>query len=154
MVTSMVTYKNVVEATVDIIREAETQLPDDVIDALKNARQDESSDVAVSQIDAILKNIDIASNNNIPLCQDTGILIFYVEIGRELKLNIDLKGAILEASRIATQEVPLRPNAVHPITRSNSSDNTGDGIPDIKYDFVEGDQLKITVAPRVQAQRT
>jgi len=148
MVTSMVTYKNVVEATVDIIREAETQLPDDVIDALKSARQNESSDVAISQIDAILKNIEIASNNDIPLCQDTGILIFYVEIGRELKLDIDLKGAILEASRIATQEVPLRPNAVHPITRSNSNDNTGDGIPDIKYDFVEGDQLKITVAPK------
>ncbi|NYT19030.1 MAG: fumarate hydratase [Methanosarcinales archaeon] len=143
-----ITYDAVVKATIDIIKEAETLLPDDVIKALETAKENESSDVARSQIEAILRNIEIAGNNSIPLCQDTGILIFYVEIGRELHLDIDLKGAILEATRIATSQVPLRPNAVDPLSRSNSNDNTGEGLPDIKYDFVEGKQLKITVAPK------
>lgn len=146
--TGRITYDAVVEATVNIIKEAETRLPNDVIKALETAKENESSDVARSQIEAILKNIEIAGNNSIPLCQDTGILIFYVEIGRELNLDIDLEGAILEATRIATRQVPLRPNAVDPLTRCNSSDNTGKGLPDIKYDFVEGKQLKITVAPK------
>ncbi|WP_135612406.1 fumarate hydratase [Methanococcoides sp. AM1] len=143
-----ITYDAVVKATINIIKEAETLLPDDVIKALETAKENESSDVARSQIEAILKNIEIAGNNSIPLCQDTGILIFYVDIGRDLNIDFDIKGAILEATRIATQQVPLRPNAVDPLSRSNSSDNTGEGLPDIKYDFVEGKQLKITVAPK------
>ncbi|SET09770.1 fumarase, class I alpha subunit [Methanococcoides vulcani] len=146
--TGKITYDAVVKATVNTIKEAETLLPDDVIKALETAKENESSDVARSQIEAILKNIEIAGNNSIPLCQDTGILIFYVEIGRDLHIDFDLKGAILEATRIATQQVPLRPNAVDPLSRSNSNDNTGEGLPDIKYDFVEGKQLKITVAPK------
>ncbi|KGK98910.1 fumarate hydratase [Methanococcoides methylutens] len=146
--TGKITYDAVVKATIDTIKEAETLLPDDVIKALETAKKNESSDVARSQIEAILKNIEIAGNNSIPLCQDTGILIFYVDIGRDLHIDFDLKGAILEATRIATQQVPLRPNAVDPLTRNNSSDNTGEGLPDIKYDFVEGEQLKITVAPK------
>ncbi|WP_135604670.1 fumarate hydratase [Methanococcoides sp. NM1] len=146
--TGKITYDAVVKATVNTIKEAETLLPDDVIKALETAKENESSDVARSQIEAILKNIEIAGNNSIPLCQDTGILIFYVDIGRDLHIDFDLKGAILEATRIATQQVPLRPNAVDPLSRSNSNDNTGEGLPDIKYDFVEGKQLKITVAPK------
>lgn len=143
-----ITYENIVEATINIIKKAETQLPTDVIEAIEEAKQNETSDVAASQLDAILKNIEIAGNTNVPLCQDTGILIFYVDIGRDLILDFDIKGAILEAVRKATKLVPLRPNAVHPITRKNSNDNTGEGLPDIKYDFVEGSQLKITVAPK------
>ncbi|UGV41219.1 fumarate hydratase [Methanococcoides orientis] len=146
--TGKITYDAVVKATIDTIKEAETLLPDDVIKALETAKKNESSNVARSQIEAILKNIEIAGNNSIPLCQDTGILIFYVDIGRDLHIDFDLKGAILEATRIATQQVPLRPNAVDPLTRNNSSDNTGEGLPDIKYDFVEGEHLKITVAPK------
>ncbi|WP_445475889.1 fumarate hydratase [Methanococcoides methylutens] len=146
--TGNITYDAVVKATINIIKEAETLLPDDVIKALETAKENESSDVARSQIEAILKNIEIAGNNSIPLCQDTGILIFYVDIGMDLHIDFDIKEAILEATRIATQQVPLRPNAVDPLTRNNSSDNTGDGLPDIKYDFVEGNQLKITVAPK------
>ncbi|WP_440952263.1 fumarate hydratase [Methanococcoides sp. FTZ1] len=146
--TGKITYDAAVEATFNIIKEAETILPEDVVKALETAKENESSDVAISQIEAILKNIEIAGKNSVPLCQDTGILIFYVEIGRELNFDFDLKGAILEATRQATIQVPLRPNAVDPLTRSNSSDNTGEGLPDIKYDFVDGKQLKITVAPK------
>ena len=136
------------EATIDILRKAETELPDDVVEALNRAEIDESNSVAKAQINAILENVRIAKENAVPMCQDTGILIFYVEIGRALSLDFNLKDAITEGVRRATEAIPLRPNAVEPFTRKNSGDNTGSGLPDIKYELVEGDGLTITVAPK------
>ncbi len=135
-------------AVIDILREAETVLPDDVTKALKKAASEESSPVAGEQLAAILKNIEVASGKKVPMCQDTGILIFFVEIGRDLELDFRLEDAIIEGVKKATQSIPLRPNAVDPINRNNSGNNTGNGIPDIKYEFVEGNSLKITVAPK------
>ncbi|MCG7849034.1 MAG: fumarate hydratase [ANME-2 cluster archaeon] len=131
-----------------IIRQAETCLPNDVIEALKNARDLESENRAIAQLDAILKNILIADNRAIPMCQDTGILVFFVEIGRDVCIDFDLDEAIRQGVRQATNSVPLRPNAVEPLTRQNSGDNTGDGLPDINYSFVDGKAVKITVAPK------
>ncbi len=148
ILTEKISCDNVVKATIDIIREAQTRLPEDVVDSIRSALETETSQVARSQLEAILKNISLARDNSIPLCQDTGILIFYVEIGKDLTLDFDLEGAILEGVRRATVLVPLRPNAVEPLTRLNSNDNTGDGLPDIKYSFVEGNRLTLTVAPK------
>ncbi|QLC49560.1 fumarate hydratase [Methanolobus zinderi] len=145
---SDISHNDVVSATVDILKSAETVLPEDVVNSLKAAKQNESSSVAKAQLEAILKNIEIAGKSGIPMCQDTGILIFFVEIGREIRLDFDLEDAIIEGVRQATESIPLRPNAVHPLTRNNKGDNVGDGIPDIKYDFVEGDRIRITVAPK------
>lgn len=143
-----ISYDNVVKATIDILKRAETTLSEDVIEAIQKARDNESSPVAREQLNAILKNIDIASRNEVPICQDTGILIFFVEIGRELVIDFNLDAAISEGVRKATKSIPLRPNAVDPLTRTNSKDNTGDGIPDINYSFCDGNKLKITVAPK------
>ncbi len=137
-----------VDSVVDILRKAQTSLPQDVVVALKNARAQESSQLAREQLDAILRNIEIASEKQIPICQDTGILIFFVDIGRDLKLDFDIGAAIAKGVELATECIPLRPNAVDPLTRHNSGTNIGDGIPDIKYELVEGRQLKITVAPK------
>ncbi|MBN1134620.1 MAG: fumarate hydratase [Methanosarcinaceae archaeon] len=143
-----ITRKKVVEATIDILKKAETKLPDDVINALNRAEVRESNPVAKAQLKAILQNIKIAKDNSVPICQDTGVLIFYVEIGCDLSLDFNLEDAITEGVRRATETIPLRPNAVHPLTRKNSGDNTGIGLPDIKYELVEGDGLTITVAPK------
>ncbi|MFP4654352.1 MAG: fumarate hydratase [Methanohalobium sp.] len=143
-----ITRDSVVDATIHILKQAETTLPDDVVDALKSAGQVESNPLARSQINAVLQNIDIARKHKIPMCQDTGILIFYVKLGRKLALDFDIKDAIEEGVRYATDTIPLRPNAVDPITRKNSGDNTGAGIPDIKYELVNGSKLTITVAPK------
>lgn len=135
-------------ATVDLIREAETCLPSDVIDAIEKAYEREAFETAKAQLAAILKNIELSKKQMIPMCQDTGIMVFFVEIGRSLILDFDLEGAIIEGVRLATVQVPLRPNAVSPLSRKNSADNTGIGLPDINYSFAEGDQLIITVAPK------
>jgi len=146
--TGKITYEDVAIATVDIIREAETSLSYDVVCAIENAYNKEGSEIAKAQLAAILKNIELSKKQLIPMCQDTGIMVFFVEIGRSLIIDFDLEGAIIEGVRRATVQVPLRPNAVSPFSRKNSGDNTGAGLPDINYSFVEGNKLSITVAPK------
>ena len=146
--TPKITNDSVVNATIDILKKAETQLPSDVIDALKQSQIRETSPIAKSQLSAILKNIEIAKERSIPMCQDTGILVFFVELGRDVHLDFNLEDAIVEGVRRATKIIPLRPNTVDPLTRNNSGDNTGVGLPDIKYEMVDGNKLTITVAPK------
>ncbi|HUV81795.1 MAG TPA: fumarate hydratase [archaeon] len=140
--------QTVSDAVENIIKQAETELPDDVIAALKNAMTSEDNTTAKAQLSVILENIKIADNRTIPMCQDTGILVFFVEIGRQVCIDFDLDAAIIQGVRQATLSVPLRPNAVDPLTRKNSGDNTGDGLPDINYSFVDRDALTISVAPK------
>jgi tartrate/fumarate subfamily iron-sulfur-dependent hydro-lyase alpha chain len=140
--------QTVSDAVENIIKQAETELPDDVIAALKNAMTSEDNTTAKAQLSVILKNIKIAESRTIPMCQDTGILVFFVEIGRQVCIDFDLDAAIIQGVRQATLNVPLRPNAVDPLTRKNSGDNTGDGLPDINYSFVDMDALTISVAPK------
>ncbi|MCL7475118.1 MAG: fumarate hydratase [Methanosarcinales archaeon] len=139
---------SVSDAVEGIIRQAQTCLPGDVMGALENARDRESEGRAKAQIDAILKNIRIADTRTIPMCQDTGILVFFVEMGRDVCIDFNLDEAIRQGVRKATKSVPLRPNTVEPLTRHNSGDNTGDGLPDINYFFVDGTAITITVAPK------
>jgi fumarate hydratase subunit alpha len=123
-------------------------LPADVVEALEEADKHESSEVAKSHLRAILRNAAMAKERGIPMCQDTGVFIFFVEIGREVTLAFDPADALRDALRQTTAEIPLRPNAVHPLTRHNSNDNTGEGLPDVRYSLTGGDGLRITVVPK------
>ena len=145
---SKISRENFIRSIADLLRKAEIELPDDVVSAIRKAETAEESQVAKSQLQAILMNIELAKRHGVPMCQDTGIMIFFVEIGTEFQPGFDLEAAIREAVILATVEVPLRPNAVDPLTRKNSLDNTGVGIPDIHWKFVPGNQLKITAAPK------
>ncbi len=143
----MVSREEVIEVVVDLLRKAHTELPEDVVNALKNAYEREEG-IARSIIKAILDNISASKNLGVPMCQDTGIPVVFVEIGREVDLNFDLKEAIREGVKKATKEVPLRPNAVHPLTRKNPGTNVGSHIPQINIDLVEGDAIKLTIMPK------
>lgn len=145
---SKISRENFIRSIADLLRKAEIELPDDVVSAIRKAETTEESQVAKSQLQAILMNIELAKRHGVPMCQDTGIMIFFVEIGTEFQPGFDLEAAIREAVILATAEVPLRPNAVDPLTRKNSLDNTGVGIPDIHWKFVPGNQLKITAVPK------
>jgi fumarate hydratase subunit alpha len=137
----------VVEATVRALRHAETSLPGWVLQMIRDASEQETNPTARSHLQFMLENVRIAEARRLPLCQDTGLPIFRVEMGRDLKLDFDLRMAIEDGVRIATLEIPLRPNAVDPLTRQNSGDNTGAGMPDIVLDLVEGNGLCITAFP-------
>ncbi|WP_338099426.1 fumarate hydratase [Methanolapillus africanus] len=141
-------FDSVANAVFEILRESETILPDDVVLSIQNAADKESSPVAKTQLNSILKNIELAAKKSVPICQDTGIFIFFVEIGRDLCLDFDIEGAIRNGCVRATREVPLRPNVVDPLTRHNTGNNIGYGLPEINYAFVPGNTLTITVAPK------
>ena len=132
---------------IELIRKAETELPEDVIKALKSA-YDIEDDIAKTQIDAILKTIDLAKKTKRPMCQDTGIQTFFVDVGIDFPHIKKLKKIILNGVKRATEEIPLRPNTVDPFTGVNHKDNTGDFIPYITWDFVEGSDVHIVSLPK------
>ncbi len=144
----MPTYEEVVKTVVELFRKAETELSDDVLKALRKAYDEEENEIAKMNLKAIIKNVEIAKEKRIPMCQDTGLPIVFVELGRELCLDFNLREAIVEGIRVATREIPLRPNAVHPLTRENSGDNVGINMPIVDVEIVEGDRLKLTVMPK------
>jgi fumarate hydratase subunit alpha len=140
--------ENFIRSIINLLHKAEIELPEDVINALRRAEASEESPVAKFQLQAILKNIELAEKHGIPMCQDTGIMIFFIELGTEFHAGFDLEAAVREAVILATKEIPLRPNAVNPLTRENSGNNTGPGIPDIHWKMVPGNHLKVTFAPK------
>ncbi len=143
-----VTREDVIGSVEKILREAVIKLPEDVIFCLESSLKKESNERAKATLKTIIDNVKVAEETDKPMCQDTGIPIFFVELGRDLILDFDLKEAITDGVRKATKSIPLRPNAVHPLTRENPGDNTGIGMPDITIDFVDGKNMKITAFPK------
>jgi fumarate hydratase subunit alpha len=137
-----------VDAAVQVIRQAETSLPEWIVSLIEKARTSERDPVARAHLEFMLENVRIARIEGLPICQDTGLLIFHVEQGRDLDLGFDLAEALAEGVRMATNAVPLRPNVVDPLSRKNTGDNTGKGIPEVILDLVEGDGLRLTVLPK------
>jgi fumarate hydratase subunit alpha len=139
--------ENIVDGVVQLIKKAETELPDDVIQALKKAYKVEKG-VARTQIEAILENIDLSKKSGHPMCQDTGIQTFFVEVGVDFPEINKLKEIITRGVKKATLEIPIRPNTVDPISGVNHKDNTGNHVPYITWDFVNGDSVLITAFPK------
>ncbi len=135
------------DTTFRLLKMAVTKLPKDIEDALRTAHERETNETAKTQLSAILTNLEIA-DTGVPMCQDTGIMIFYVKVGDKFPFIGEIKDALTKASRKATSEVPLRPNAVNPIVGGNSGDNTGKKIPWINWEIVPGDSLEITAFPK------
>jgi len=142
----MISESAITDVTVELLRLAVTSLPIDIREGLKNAYDREQDNIPKMQLKNILDNMAIAEDEKLPMCQDTGVQIFYVTFGRGLVM--DVEGAIKEGVKKATEEVPLRPNAVHPVSRSNPGDNTGLLMPYINYDFSQEDYIEISVMPK------
>jgi len=133
------------EASFNLIRQAAIYLPEDVKKALRKAYEGEKSQYGKMQLRAILDNIELAEKCRVPVCQDTGTIIFYVRAGAEFKPLDRIEEALVRATRRATKEIPLRPNAVDPFTQKNSGDNTGRFIPYVDWEIVPGSSLELTV---------
>jgi fumarate hydratase subunit alpha len=123
-------------------------LPEDVVAALKAAREKEKSPVCRDVLDRILENADIAGNEQIPLCQDTGAAVVVLELGQEVHISGgDFYAAIDEGVRQAYDKGYLRKSIVSGpcFARVNTKDNTPAMI---HTDIVPGDRLKISVLPK------
>ena len=131
-----------------LCKEANFFLGEDVLSALKKARKEEESPTAINVLDQIIENADIAAKEEMPLCQDCGLAIIFVELGQDAHIKGgDLYEAINEGVRKGYSEGYLRKSVVkQPFSaRMNTKDNT----PAIIHtEIVKGDKLKITVAPK------
>lgn len=129
------------DAVKEMILNVSTNLPKDVYDALAAARKNETHDSAKVILGQLLSNADLASRTKLPLCQDTGVAVFFVKRGEDVHIEGDSLSAILNAAMVdAYEEGLLRKSLCHPLTRANSGDNS----PAIIHtDIVEGDGLTI-----------
>lgn len=125
--------------------EAATYIEDDVLAAIKKAKSKECG-LAKSILEQIIENDELASKENIPMCQDTGITIVFVEIGNEVYINGNLEEAINAGVAKGYTEGYLRKSVVaSPLNRVNTKNNTPAII---HYKYTTGDKLKITVCPK------
>lgn len=144
----MAIEKIIEDTAFNLLKLAVIRLPADVKEALQHAYREETSEVGKVQLEAILKDIELAEKENTPLCQDTGIAIFYIKAGTRANGLDKIEAALQNATRRATKEVPLRPNTVDPFTHKNPSDNTGRYIPYTNWELVEGSTIEITAFPK------
>jgi len=131
-----------------LFQEANFYLPGDVVMAIEKAREAEESPVGQEVLDRILENKDISAADNVPLCQDTGSAVVFLELGQDVHVvNGDLYEAVNEGVRQGYDEGYLRKSIVNQpfSTRVNTKDNTPAMI---HTDIVPGDQMKITVMPK------
>jgi len=137
------TKEQYVEKFVELIRRASAQLPEDVVEALRQGREKEKQEgLARKALDTILNNVDLADERSAPICQDTGTPVVWVHhpLGVSTRL---LKEAFVDAVREATARKYLRPNAVDTLTGKNTGDGSGRGIPHLY--FAEWDEPAIEV---------
>ena len=128
--------------------EASYYLSEDVLDALRTAREQEVSPVGQAVLDQVLQNAEIAASGELPLCQDTGLTVVFIELGQDVHVvSGDLYEAINEGVRQGYREGYLRKSVVDkPFSaRVNTKDNTPAVI---HTDIVPGDKLKVTVCPK------
>ncbi|WP_102834317.1 fumarate hydratase [Clostridioides difficile] len=138
--------EQIVEQVKKLCIEASLYLGEDVLSCIKEKAKSEKSEVGKNILNILVENAEIAKEKNIPICQDTGMAVFFVEIGQEVLIEGDtLTDAINEGVRQGYEEGYLRKSVVSPINRVNTKDNTPAVI---HYDMVKGDKIKIEFAAK------
>ena len=141
-------YSEVIEVVAQLCQDTNFSLPEDVLNSLRKARSEEESPLGRIVLAQILENARIAAEEKVPICQDCGTAIVFLELGEELEItggNLNLYAAIEEGVRKGYKEGYLRKSICHPFTRKNTGDNT----PAMIYtDIVPGNKLKIIFCPK------
>jgi len=141
-----VDVSTIIDHIAKMCMDANYYVDDELLSALKAAKEKESSELGKNILGQIIENDEIALKNHVPMCQDTGVVTVFVEMGNQLQLIGDLEAAINEGVRRGYEKGYLRKSVVkHPIDRINTQDNTPAVI---HYKLITGDQLKITLAPK------
>lgn len=137
---------DITAALKDMCIEANHYLTDDMKEALANACKSEKSPLGKQVLGQLEENLQIAGEDMIPICQDTGMAVIFVEIGQDVHIEGNLSDAINEGVRQGYVDGYLRKSVVKdPLIRENTKDNTPAVI---HYDIVPGDKLKLTIAPK------
>jgi fumarate hydratase subunit alpha len=141
-----VDVKLITEKVRALCMEASTDLGEDVLEAFDRAMEKEESSLGLEILKELKENARIGREEKVPICQDTGFAVVFIDLGQEVHLvGGGLKEAIFEGVRQGYRDGYLRKSICHPFTRVNTGDNT----PAIIHtEIVSGDKVKITVAPK------
>lgn len=141
-----INVKLITEKVRDLCMKANTDLGEDVVEAFNRAMEREESPLGLEILKELKENARIAKKENVPICQDTGFAVVFLELGQDVHLSGgNLTNAIQEGVRQGYRDGYLRKSICHPFTRANTGDNT----PAIVHtEVVSGDKVKITVAPK------
>ena len=131
-----------------LMAKAAIEIPDDYLDGLRACADTEQGSLSAFVIRAMLDNYEVAKQDRRAMCGDTGLPRWYVKIANAAQIEngpVALEAALRRATANATQAVPLRPNRVHPLWRTDYNNNCGIGAPEIEYAFhPEGDWIDLT----------
>jgi tartrate/fumarate subfamily iron-sulfur-dependent hydro-lyase alpha chain len=137
------------QAAKELYIRALKRLPPDVKQGFAALARGETDAGAQRMLGTMIRNIAVAEDTDNLLCQDTGIPIYNVRIGRGVEVDgVALKEAIRKGCERATREHPLRSSVVHPVTRKNEHSSCGRGIPVINVDFSADEGLEIEMIPK------
>lgn len=136
----------ITEKVRELCIKANTDLGEDVLQAFDRAIEKEESPLAIEILKELKENARIAKEEKVPICQDTGVAVIFLEVGQEVHfVGGDLKEAIIEGVRQGYREGYLRKSMCHPFSRANTGDNTP---PILHLEIVPGDKVKLIVAPK------
>ncbi len=138
--------ERIIDTVRDLFIRASTDLGDDVLSAIRGAAQSEDTQLGKYALEKILENAKVAKDDSLPLCQDTGLAVVFVELGQDVHVTEgDFNEAVQEGVRRAYRDGFLRKSVCDPITRANTGDNT----PAVTHtEIVPGDTIRIIAMPK------
>ena len=142
-----ITAKHIETAAYEIMKKAAIDIPDDYLTGIEAMADTESGDLSAFVLSAMLDNYRAATEDRRPMCADTGLPRYYVKVGDKARMDsmVALEAALRKATADATHDVPLRPNRVHPLWRTEHNNNLGINSPEVEWSFEpDADWIDIT----------
>ena len=144
----MISATTIEETASQLMAKAGIEIPEDYLAGIKRMAAREEGDLSSFVLQAMLENWEAAKEDRRPMCADTGLPRYFVKTGNDARLEggfVALERALRAATARATHEVPLRPNRVHPLWRTEHNNNVGINAPEIEYSFEpDADWIDIT----------
>lgn len=144
----MINYTTLETCAYALMEKAAIDIPEDYRSGIEAMADSETGDLSCFVLKTMLENWDAASADRRPMCADSGLPRYYVKVGNEAKLDggpVAIERALRRATAKATHDIPLRPNRVHPLWRTDHNNNVGINAPEIDWSFEpDADWLEIT----------
>jgi len=134
----MIQAKTLQGVAEELMAKAAIEIPEDYLAGVKSMAEQEEGDLSAFVLRAMLENYEAAKEDRRAMCADTGVPRWFVKLGNEAKIEggpIALEASLRRATATATHDVPLRPNRVHPLWRTDHNNNVGINAPEIDYSF-------------------
>ncbi len=134
----MILYKTLEESALQIMSNAAIDIPEDFRSTIEDMTRTETRDLSCFVLKTMIENWDAATTDRRPMCADSGLPRYYVKVGNDAQLEggpVALEQALRKATAQATVDIPLRPNRVHPLWRTDHNNNVGINAPEIDWSY-------------------